>query len=93
MEANERDANLAEAREVSAEYSVAAMILFISWCRRVSFVGRRSCSCLSLIKDALLKNNVAVAVLIAQDRPGCDFWRASSVLTLLKNAIPCEPGI
>lgn len=80
MEAKDRDANLAKDREASAEYSVAATILFMSWCKRVSSGGRRSCNCRSQINDALLKNDVAVAVLIAQAAAWCDFLNTSSAL-------------
>lgn len=42
VEASIREANLAEVKEASAEYSVAATILLISWCHLVSSGGRHS---------------------------------------------------
>lgn len=60
------DANFTEFNEASAEYSMAAIILFISWCNLVSSGGSRSWSCLNQISDALFKKDVAVAIQIAQ---------------------------
>lgn len=77
-EARAQEANLTEFKEASAEYSVVATILLMSWCNLVSSGGSLSCNCRSQMSDTLLKNEVAVAVLIAQATAWCDFRKASS---------------
>lgn len=58
-DAKAREANFAVLNMASAENSVAAINLFISWCNLVSLGGSLTCSWQSQIKEALLKKDAA----------------------------------
>lgn len=64
LDARAREANLAELRVASAEYSVAA-ISFLSWCSQESSGEALACICHSQIRDVLAKKDAAVADFIA----------------------------
>lgn len=65
LEAIAREANLAELRVASAMYSVAAMILLMSWCGCASSGQALARICRSQMRDVLAKKEAAMADLIA----------------------------
>lgn len=65
LDARARKANLAELRVTSAEYSVAAISLLMSWCRRESSSDALACICQSQISNVLAKKDAAVADFMA----------------------------
>lgn len=66
VDAKDLEENFVEVSDASAAYSVAAIILLMSWCSLVSSGGSLSCIWRSQMRAALLKKDVAVDDLIAQ---------------------------